>query len=140
MLFSILPCDYFLDTSTASIGIRARFILDKMPPRRRPANEVPVEEVYDHDCMTRLKQRIEAFNQQYQTFFATQNQHNHNPYNLGDDFQGIDEDFKETGKNYFELEPLFDTSDIVEYDDRLDLVPKFDLSDAEDEDEFDECE
>ena len=117
-----------------------------MPPRRRPTNEVPVEEVYDHDRMTRLGQRIEAFKQQSQAFFATQHRQNHNPYNLGDDalggddFQEVDEDFEETGNNYFELEPLFDISDIEEDDDRLNLGPKFDLSDTEDENEFHECE
>ena len=89
---------------------------------------------------------MEAFKQQFQAFFATQNQQNHNPYNLGDDalrgndFQEVDEDFEETGNNYFELEPLFDISDIEEDDDRLDLGPKFDLGDDENEDEFDEYE
>ena len=58
----------------------------------------------------------------------------------GDDFQEVDEDFEETCNNYFELEPLFDTSDVEEDDDRLDLEAKFDLSDDEDEVEFVEHE
>ena len=80
------------------------------------------------------------------TFLATQNQQNHNPYNLDDDalgdddFQEVDEDFEETDNNYFELESLFETSDVGEHDDRLDLGTNFDLSNTEDEDEFDEYE
>ena len=64
----------------------------------------------------------------------------------GDDYRGapllqkVYEEFKEAGNNYFESEPIFDTSDIEEDNDRLDLGPKFDLSDDEDEDEFDEQE
>ena len=77
---------------------------------------------------------------------ATQNQSNHYPYDSGDDspgsddFREVDKEFEEEGNNYFELEPIFDTSDIEEDGDKLDLRPKFDLSDDEDEDEFDECE
>ena len=61
----------------------------------------------------------EGFQAAVSSIFATQNQQNHNPYNLGDDalgdydFQEADEDFEETRNNYFELKPLFDTSDIV---------------------------
>ena len=110
-----------------------------MPPRRRSTNKVPVEDIYDRDHMTRLEHRMEAFKHQFQAFLAKQNQQNHNPYDLGDDafggddLQEVDEDFEEVGNNYFELEPLFDTSDTEEDDDSLDLWPKFNLSDDEDE-------
>ena len=50
----------------------------------------------------------------------------------------IDEEFEEVGNKYYELEPIFDTSDIEEDYDSLDFGPKFDLSDVEDEGEFDE--
>ena len=52
----------------------------------------------------------------------------------------VDEDLEEKGNNYFMSEPIFDTSDIEEDYDRLDLGLKFDVSDVEDEDEFDKCE
>ena len=52
----------------------------------------------------------------------------------------IDEKFEETDNKYFESEPILDTSDIEEDYDRLDFGPKFDLSDVEDKDEFDELE
>ena len=57
-----------------------------------------------------------------------------------DNFWEVDEEFEGAGNNYFESEPIFDTSDIEEDDDRLDLGSKFDLSDDEDEDEFGEHE
>ena len=50
----------------------------------------------------------------------------------------VDEKFKEPDNKYFELEPIFDTSDIKENYDRLDFGPKFDVYDVEDGDEFDE--
>ena len=89
---------------------------------------------------------MEALTQQLQAFMTVQNQQNHNSYDLGDDssgrddFQEVDEDFEEEGNNYFESEPIFETSDMEEDDDRLNLGPKFDLSDDEDEIEFDEHE
>ena len=57
-----------------------------------------------------------------------------------DNFWEVDEEFEEEGNNYFESEPLFDTSDMEEDDDRLDLGPKFYLSDDEQENEFDKHE
>ena len=47
-----------------------------MLPRRRPANEVPVEEAYERDRMTRLEQQMEALTQQLQALMAVQNQQN----------------------------------------------------------------
>ncbi|KAJ8619599.1 hypothetical protein MRB53_028128 [Persea americana] len=37
-----------------------------MPPRRRPANEIPVNEAYARDRMTRLEQQMETLTQQFQ--------------------------------------------------------------------------
>ena len=48
----------FIDASATSVDIRAAFVLDNMSPRRRLANEGPVEEVYDCDSMTRLEQTL----------------------------------------------------------------------------------
>ena len=58
-----------------------------MLPRRRLANEVPVEEVYESDRMTWLEQQVGALTQQFQEFLATQNQHkqNHNLYDSDED-------------------------------------------------------
>ena len=50
----------FLNASATSFGTRAVFVLDKMPPRRRPTNEVPMEEAYERDRMKRLEQQMEA--------------------------------------------------------------------------------
>ena len=49
-----------------------------MLPRRHPTNEVPVEEVYERDCMAQLEQQIEALTKQLQPFMAIQSQQNHN--------------------------------------------------------------
>ena len=78
---------FLIDSSATSVGTRAAFVLDKMPPRSRPANEVKVEEVYERDRITRLEQQVEALTKQFQAFLAAQNQHNqsHNPYDSGYD-------------------------------------------------------
>ena len=75
----------FLNASTTSVGTRVTFVLDKMPPRRRSANEVPVEEAYKCDRMTRLKQHMEALTQQFQVFLAVQNQQNQPQYDSSDE-------------------------------------------------------
>ena len=146
MLFSFLLCDCFLDASTTSFGTKGTFVLDKMLPSRHPVNEVPVKEVYERDRMTQLEQRVAILTQQFQVFLANHNQQNHYPYDSGndspgsDDFQEVDEEFEEEGHNYFESEPLFDTSDIDEDEDELDeceqpknlkFCPDFGLSDVE---------
>ena len=76
---------FLIDTSATLVGIRDRFILDKMPPRRHPANEVLVEEVYECDHMMWLEQQVEVLTQQFQAFLANQNQQNHNPHGSCDD-------------------------------------------------------
>ena len=90
MLFSIFHVSFVSirfrnDINATSVGTRAAFVLAKMPPRRRPANEVPVEEVYDRDRMTRLEQQVEALTQQLGAFMAIHNQQNQRPYDLGDE-------------------------------------------------------
>ena len=80
---------HFLDAFATSVGTKATFVLDRMPLRRRPANEVLVEEAYDHDRMTWLEQQMEALTQQLQAFMAVQNQQNHNSYDLGDYALGV---------------------------------------------------
>ncbi|KAJ8625639.1 hypothetical protein MRB53_034169 [Persea americana] len=62
-----------------------------MPPRRRPANEIPVEEAYARDRMTRLEQQMEMLMQQFQAFMAYQNHQNHNAHDAGDDFEESDD-------------------------------------------------
>ena len=39
------------------------FVLEKMLPRKYPANEVLVEKVYDRDHMTQLEQQMEVLTQ-----------------------------------------------------------------------------
>ena len=63
-LISISICFHYIS------WLRVVFILVKMPPRRRLANEVSVDEVYDRDCMTRLEQQVEALTQQLGAFFG----------------------------------------------------------------------
>ena len=60
-------------SATLAVGVKDTFVLAKIPPRRRLANEVPVEEMYDRDRMTRLKQQVEALTQQLGTFLAIHN-------------------------------------------------------------------
>ena len=60
------------------------------------------------------------------------------PIFFKDDRRQVDEEFEEEENNYFESKQFFDTSDIEEDYDRLDFGLQFDLSDAEDENEFDE--
>ena len=47
-----------------------------MPQRRRPANEIPVDEAYERDRMTLLEHQMEALMQQLQAFMIVQNQQN----------------------------------------------------------------
>ena len=62
-----------------------------MPPRRRAANEIPIEEAYARDHMTRLEQQMEMLMQQFQAFMANQNHQNHNAHDAGDDFEESDD-------------------------------------------------
>ncbi|KAJ8628161.1 hypothetical protein MRB53_021468 [Persea americana] len=62
-----------------------------MPPRRRPANEITVEEAYALDRMMRLEQQVEMLMQQFQAFIANQNHQNHNAHDAGDDFEESDD-------------------------------------------------
>ena len=83
---------FLLNASATSVGTRAVFVLDKMPPWRRPTNEVKVKEVYECDRITRLEQQVDALTKQFQAFLAAQNQHNqnYNPYDSGYDALGGD--------------------------------------------------
>ena len=57
--------DLFIDTSATSVGIRDVFVLNKMPPKKRLTNKIPIEEVYERDCITRLEQQVEVLTQQF---------------------------------------------------------------------------
>ena len=56
-----------------------------MSPRRRPANEVPVEKAYERDRMMWLEQQMEALTQQLQAFMAVHNQYNQPQYDSHDE-------------------------------------------------------
>ena len=73
VVFQFFAWLFFIDAFATSVGTKARFVLDEKQPRRCPANEVQVEEVYEHDRMTRLEQQVQALMQQFQAFLANQN-------------------------------------------------------------------
>ena len=63
-----------------------------MPPRRRPPNQVPVEEAIEHDRMARLEQQVSRLTKQITMLMANQNTFHPLDSSSDGDKEGSDED------------------------------------------------
>jgi len=59
-----------------------------MPPKRRQANRIPVEEANERDRMAQLEQQVTLLTEQLATLIANQN----HPGDVGDSDEGSDDE------------------------------------------------